>query len=142
MRPVVDTTGLTRRYLPDDDAMPTRYQDDQTPVVQFDLRLEVSAFLVFRRLRDGKIPMILVDVREHPSAYTLEGAIALPEGWEPPEDKQVVLFDDDGSEAVPLAERFSDAGYSNVKALFGGLELWKFSLDPEVVGEETYLVKL
>jgi len=122
--------------------MPTSYQDDLTPVVQFDLRLEISAFLVFRRLREGKIPMILVDVRAHPSAYTLEGAITLPEGWEPPEDEQVVLFDDDGSEAVPLAERFAEAGYTNVKALFGGLELWKFSLDPEVIGQETYLIKL
>ncbi len=122
--------------------MPTNYQDDLTPVVEFDLRLEVSAFIVFRRLRDGRIPTILVDVRAHPSAYSLEGAIALSVDFKPPEDKQVVLFDDDGSEAIPLAERFCEAGYTNVKALFGGLELWKFSLDPEIVGQETYLVKL
>ena len=30
----------------------------------------------------------------------------------------------------------------HVKALFGGLELWKFSLDPNVVGEHTYLIEL
>ena len=33
------------------------------------------------------------------------------------------------------------AGYPRVKALFGGLELYEFSLDPEVVGQETYLLR-
>ena len=31
------------------------------------------------------------------------------------------------------------AGYERVKMLFGGLELYEFSLDPEVVGSETFL---
>ena len=121
--------------------MPTSFTDDETPVVQFDVRLEISAFLVFRRLRDGK-PMTLVDVRPQPHGYTLQGAETWQQDWQPPEDEQVVLFDDDGTTAIELARRFQEAGHANVKALFGGLELWKFSLDPEVVGEETYLVEL
>jgi len=34
--------------------MPTRYLDDETPVVQFDPLLEISPFVLFRRLKEGK----------------------------------------------------------------------------------------
>ena len=51
----------------------------------------------------------------------------------------MVLFDYDGVEALPLAERYQSEGHANVKALFGGLQLWRFSLDPEVVGQDTFL---
>ena len=52
----------------------------------------------------------------------------------------MVLFDDDGGTAVDLAARWVEAGHPRVRALFGGLELYEFSLDPQVVGTETYLV--
>jgi hypothetical protein len=54
----------------------------------------------------------------------------------------VVLFDDDGSIAIDGARHMQAAGWPRVKALFGGLELYEFSLDPEVVGEETFLIRL
>lgn len=40
-----------------------------------------------------------------------------------------------------LARHGQSAGWPRVEALFGGLELYEFSLDPEVVGQETYLVR-
>ena len=40
-----------------------------------------------------------------------------------------------------LAGRLQSRGYGRVKALFGGLDLYEFSLDPEVVGSETFLVR-
>jgi len=52
----------------------------------------------------------------------------------------VVLFDDDGTTAVQLAAELIEAGHPRVRALFGGLELYEFSLDPQVVGAETYLI--
>jgi rhodanese-related sulfurtransferase len=121
--------------------MPTNFDDDETPIVQFDMRFEISAFLIFRRLRDGK-PVTLIDVRQNPSGFTLEGSELLSDEWEPPTDRPVVLFDDDGREAIAATERFHERGFTNVKALFGGLDLWKFSLDPEIVGEETFLIPL
>ena len=118
---------------------PTFYRDPETPVVQFDPLLEVSPFALFRRLREGS-PPLLVDVRQQPSGRGLEGAIAYPgEAWNPPEDRDVVLFDDDGCEALPLVRRLHGAGHERVKMLFGGLDLYEFSLDPRVVGERTYL---
>ena len=123
--------------------MPTRFLDDgaATPVVQFDPLLEVSPFALFRRLREGEAPL-LIDVRPEPGALTLAGAIPYPgPEWSPPADRDVVLFDDDGVVAVDGARHMQAAGYPRVKALFGGLELWEFSLDPEVVGAETYLVR-
>jgi hypothetical protein len=53
----------------------------------------------------------------------------------------VVLLDDDGATAIEGARHMQAAGWPNVKALFGGLELYEFSLDPEVVGAETFLVR-
>ena len=121
--------------------MPTRYLDDQTPVVQFDPILEVSPFVLFRRMKEGEAPL-LVDVRPEPGPLSLQGAIPYPgPDWSPPQDRDVVLFDGDGSIAIEGARHMQSAGYSRVKALFGGLELYEFSLDPEVVGQETYLVR-
>jgi hypothetical protein len=51
-----------------------------------------------------------------------------------------VLFDDDGNTAVALARELQAAGHARVRALFGGLELYAFALDPEVVGAETFLI--
>ena len=121
--------------------MPTRYLDDQTPVVQFDSLLEVSPFVLFRRIREDE-PPLLIDVRPEPGPLTLQGAIPYPgPDWSPPTDQDVVLFDDDGSIAIEGARHMQSAGYPRVKALFGGLELYEFSLDPEVVGQETFLVR-
>jgi hypothetical protein len=120
--------------------MPTRYLDDETPVVQFDPLLEVSPFVLFRRIKEGEAPLI-VDVRPNPGRLTLQGAIPYPgPDWSPPQDRDVVLFDEDGSIAIEGARHMQSVGYPRVKALFGGLELYEFSLDPEVIGQETYLL--
>jgi hypothetical protein len=125
--------------------MPTRYLDDSTPVIQFDPQLEVSPFVLFRRMKEGQAP-VLIDVRPQPGGVTgttLAGAIPYPgPEWAPPADQDVVLFDDDGSIAIDGARHMQAAGWPRVKALFGGLELYEFSLDPEVVGEETFLIRL
>jgi hypothetical protein len=122
--------------------MPTRFLEDSTPVIHFDPQLEVSPFAVFRRLREGH-PPLLIDMRPHPAGLTLRSALPYPDPqWAPPSDQDVVLFDGDGSVAIDGARRMQAAGYPRVRALFGGLELWDFSLDPEVVGEDIYLDKL
>ena len=121
--------------------MPTRYLDDETPVVQFDPLLEVSPFILFRRLKEGQAPL-LIDVRPEPGRLTIQGAVPYPgPDWSPPADQDVVLFDDDGATAIDGARHMQAAGYPRVRALFGGLELYEFSLDPQVVGEETFLVR-
>ena len=122
--------------------MPT-YQDDQgRPVVEFRGELEVSPFSVFRALREGT-ELLLVDVRSGPRNLTLSGSIAMPsQDWQPdPGSPRVVLFDDDGSNSLAVVTRLQLQGHETVRALFGGLELYAFALDPQVVGEETYLVK-
>ena len=121
--------------------MPTRISDDGTPIVTFDSILEISPFTLFKRLKQGRT-MLLVDVRETETGRTLQGSVVEPDPeWTPAEpEMEVVLFDDDGSIAVAAARRLQEAGYNGVKALFGGLDLYEFALDPQVVGEETYLV--
>jgi hypothetical protein len=119
--------------------------EDSAPVVTYDPRLEVSPFELFRRLRDGR-PPLLVDLRgasgAGPGRLALRGAEPLPgPEWTPPADQDVVLFDDDGRSAVAEARRLQAAGHPRVRALFGGLALYEFALDPEVVGEDTGLEK-
>ncbi len=121
--------------------MPTHRLPDQTPVVEFDPRLEVSPFTLFRRLASGAEPPLLVDVRSATGERTLRGAEHMPtDPWTPPADRDTVLFDDDGSASVEIARRLQAAGHARVRALFGGLELYAFALDPEVVGTETFLL--
>lgn len=120
--------------------MPLRHRPDRAPEIVFDPTLEVAPFALFRRLQKGS-PPLLVDVREDPEAPPrLRGSAPWPgEGWTPPSDREVVLIDVDGSRAVELARALQEAGYPGVRALFGGLELWEFALDPEVVGGDTFL---
>lgn len=119
--------------------MPTYLRPDDKPVVQFDPTLEISPFLLFRQLREGSGPR-LVDVRTNPTEVTLRDARPWPgEEWTPDGDERIVLFDDDGSEAEAVVRRLQAAGHENVRMLFGGLELYRFSLDPQVVGEETFI---
>jgi rhodanese-related sulfurtransferase len=121
--------------------VPTYYRKDEKPVVQFDPRLEISPFALYRRLDEGK-ETLLVDVRGQGSSRTLDGAIGGGgEGWEPPPDLDVVLFDDDGTEAVQVASHLIERGFPRVRALFGGLDLYEFALDPQVVGERTFLIR-
>jgi len=122
--------------------MPFRQLADDTPVIEFDPTLEISPFVLFRRLCAGQSPLLL-DVRRAPQGCGLRGAEALPDdAWEPPAEREVVLFDDDGRSAFALAQRLRDAGFENVRALFGGLELYQFALDPAVVGADTFLEPL
>ncbi len=123
--------------------MPTFLRDDKKPVVQFDPRLELSPFALFRRLSEGRAPR-LIDIQEPGGRWTLRGAESHPgTDWQPEStDQEAVVFDTDGSAAVELAARLQAEGFSRVRALFGGLELWQFALDPQVVGDETYLVEV
>lgn len=119
--------------------MPTRLLEDSTPVIHFDPALEISPYHVFRQLTDGE-PPLLVDVRTEPGIRSLAGAIPYPgPDWSPPRDRDVVLVDDDGTISIDGARHMQAAGWANVKALFGGLDLWEFALDPAVVGVEIFL---
>ena len=122
--------------------MPTYYRSDDKPVVQFDPRLEISPFQLLKRLGEGR-EILLVEAGSLGGDLTFEGSHPLPAAdWLPPDDADVVLFDDaDGAAAYRQAERLQAAGFGRVRALFGGLDLYRFALDPEVVGERTYLVE-
>lgn len=122
--------------------MPIYLRNDGKPVVEFDPLVELSPFTLFRRLREDRSPT-LIDVRSQPSGKTLQGSIMLPDpAWEPDGEETVLLFDDEGTEAVELARDLQARGFETVRALFGGLQLYEFSLDPQVVGQETYLVSV
>lgn len=119
--------------------MPTFRRADETPIVQFDPRIEVSPFLLFRRLKENRGPR-LIDVRQSPTGRTLRGAERLPGAdWRPTGDEEILLFDEDGSEALAWVERLQGEGFERVKMLFGGLDLYEFSLSPDVVGDDTFL---
>jgi hypothetical protein len=122
--------------------MPTYLRPDDKPVVQFDPLLELSPFTLFRRMKEGRAPA-LIDVRRAPRGRTFLGATPYPgERWEPDDTVDTLLFDQDGTEAEEIVRRLHAAGFERVRMLFGGLDLYEFSLDPQVVGEETFLIDL
>ena len=105
-----------------------------------DHRMQYSPFV--HPVTASGVRCVVVDVRLEPKGYTLEGSQLLSADFEPPADYMTVMFDDDGTLAIDVADHFQERGHHHVKALFGGLELWKFSLDPNVVGEHTYLIEI
>lgn len=109
--------------------------------MRFDPRLQMSPFTLFRCLMEGRAPM-LVDVRAGAAALTFAGAFPAGPDWSPPADRDVLLFDGDGTAALEDARRLRAASHPRVMALFGGLELYEFALDPRVVGEERFLVSV
>lgn len=110
------------------------------PRIDLDPEVEITPQALFRDLEEGRAPL-LVDVRPHGGKPSLEGALTWPgEGWEPPADRDTVLFDHDGTSARDLARRLRARGFRRVRSLFGGVRLYDFALDPEVVGAERFLV--
>lgn len=109
------------------------------PPIDLDPEAEVTPHALFRELAEGRRPL-LADVRPEGERPSLVGAVPWPgEGWEPPADRGTVLFDDDGLAARELAHRLRGRGFSRVRSLYGGLRLYDFALDPEVVGDERFL---
>jgi hypothetical protein len=115
----------------------------EPPVVDLDSTVHVSPYALFRWLRSRR-SLILVDVRpsgKRRGRLSLVDAVPHPErGWlDLPPHRDVVLFDDDGDRATHLARRYRQQGHLRVRSLFGGLSLYDFALDPQVVGSERHL---
>ena len=98
--------------------------------------LHISPFELFRRLTDGETPT-MIELRA--DGVTLRGAVrrpALAADSELPAG--AILIDWSDAETTRLA-RLQRAAGRDVRALYGGIELWDFALDPQVVGEERFL---
>jgi len=108
--------------------------------IRFDPDLDISPFALFRSFKEGR-PPVLIDVRPTPGMLGFAGVPQRPEpaGDTPGEGEVVVLFDHDGSIAPGIARGLQAVGFPRVRSLFGGLELYDFSLDPAVVGKERFL---
>jgi hypothetical protein len=115
------------------------------PVPEIEEPLHISPYELFRRLADGEA-MSLIDLR--PSGRTLRGATHRPDLRAPSQEVQslphlaagTILVDWTDTDATELARRLRAAGH-DVRALYGGIELWEFALDPQVVGEERFLTR-
>jgi hypothetical protein len=111
------------------------------PDVGFDPGVHVSPYELFRRLREGRPPRLWA----LPDAGPLIMAGALPYPATSPEhapDEQAVLLDRDGEAALAEVHRLHAAHPAltgRVRALYGGLALYDFCLDPRVVGEERFI---
>jgi hypothetical protein len=106
---------------------------DFSPPPPFEEGLHVSPYELFRRLSNGEQPP-MVDLRA--TGTTLVGAIrgASTTAYSP----GTILIDEDGQAATEAARRARANGLE-VRALYGGMTLWDFALDPLVVGERRFL---
>jgi hypothetical protein len=101
--------------------------------------LHITPFELFRRLSEGETPT-MIDLRA--DGATLRGATRRPElrdaGAGITLEDGAILIDWSDAETTRLARLLRAAG-RDVRALYGGIELWDFALDPQVVGEERFL---
>jgi hypothetical protein len=99
----------------------------------FEEGLHVSPYELFRRLANGERPP-MVDLRA--IGRSLVGATRGESGgaFAP----GTILIDRDGLAATEAARRDRAEG-RDTRALYGGIELWDFALDPLVVGEQRFL---
>ncbi len=114
-------------------------------VPDFDPDLHIAPAALLHKLRcvfaKKGASLQVFDMRTGEVETRLRGAEPLPEGkkgdvhWSPTPGVEVVLIDEDGSAATEAARAWRQAGYENVRALYGGMRLYEFSLDVEVVGE-------
>jgi hypothetical protein len=108
--------------------------------LRFDPEAQLSPLTLFRWLCEGRTPR-RVDLAADEAGPTLRGAepwTGETTGWG--EDETVVLLDLDGGAAVALARSLQGQGFHGTRALYGGLVLYDFVLDPEVVGPERFLI--
>lgn len=112
------------------------------PLVPFEIDLHISPVRLFRRLHEAREGLasapVLLDLREAPGPISLRDARPFDENAVP-DDRDVVLIDDTGDEALAAARKLHERGLSRVRALYGGLQLYDFALDPRVVGAERFL---
>jgi len=126
--------------------------DLERPLTPFEPELHVSPFRLFRWLHEARAGRteapVLLDVREgrEPKQGGSHGETPLRlrdarpfSDTRLPKDRDVVLVDGDGTAAATRARRLREAGHGRVWALYGGLELYDFALDPAVVGAERFL---
>lgn len=113
------------------------------PPVRFDPAIDVSPYELFRRFREGRPPALYHLRGRERARLTLRGARPVTEervraGWTPPEAESVWI-DEDGVRSRAVVRDLRRRGAPGVRALFGGLRLYDYALDPRVVGEERYL---
>jgi hypothetical protein len=113
--------------------------DDLAPGIDFDPRRHLSPYRLFRWLRERR-PLTLLDLRPPPVSITLAGArpFGNPQDLSAA-DNPIVLFDLDGASAAEALEGLPAELRSTARILFGGIELYEYCLDPQVVGEERFL---
>jgi hypothetical protein len=104
--------------------------------LEFDPGIDLDPYTLFHRLQEGTVPRLLALTSTTPS---LPGAVPWSPGDPLPEAAELILIDQDGTAARPLALRLREEGHTHVRALFGGVEFYDYCLDPRVVGEERFL---
>lgn len=109
-------------------------------VPDFDPDLHIAPAALLHKLRAGA-SLQLLDMRTGAVETRLRGAEPLPEGkkwdvhWSPTPGVDAVLVDEDGTAATEAVRAWRRAGYGDVRAIYGGMRLYEYSLDAEVVGE-------
>lgn len=119
--------------------------DPEPGLPPFEPELHISPFRLFRWLQEtrecwAEAPVLLDVSGERRPGPRLRDARPFRDAHLP-KDRDVVLVDRDGVEAAARARRLREAGHRRVRALWGGLELYDFALDPAVVGAERFLLQ-
>jgi sulfur-carrier protein adenylyltransferase/sulfurtransferase len=95
---------------------------------------------VAARLRAGKDPIVLLDVREpyERELAVIDPSVHIPMGEVPervgeiPRDRTVVVYCHGGGRSAMIAAYLEGQGYAHVANLSGGIDAWSVTVDPKV----------
>jgi len=93
-----------------------------------------------KQRRDGKLPHLLVDVRE-PSEHahcSIDGAKLIPLAELPgrlhqlPKDQEIIVHCHHGGRSAQAVRFLIESGFAAAKNLSGGIDAWSADVDPSV----------
>ena len=105
--------------------------------VEFEVKFQVPAVDV-KKLLDDKVDFKLIDIRTEPEhkMAKIEGSTlanrdlieVIFNEWD--KDTHIVLYDHTGGQALMAAQSLESKGFTNAKALVGGIDSWSETVDP------------
>lgn len=95
---------------------------------------------VAERLKPGRSPVLLLDVREpyERELAVIEPSLHIPMGDVPdrlselPNDREIVVYCHTGARSAMIAGFLEGQGYRDVSNLSGGIDAWSRQVDPKV----------
>ena len=103
-----------------------------------DRRMQISPAELAQALRDGAVRLVDVRTREEYDAARIEGAVLLNQDLmqeiiaRGDRSALIVFADHQGARSMDAAAYFAGHGFTQARALLGGIDAWSQEIDPSI----------